>query len=225
MKRNEEIMKELSSISQVVADIPFRANLSVPDDYFDLLSSQTLLHVAGQSNTFSIPENYFNDLPLQMMQKIASHKGQQMPYQLPDNYFDTVGVQVMDKLKQEQKDRTIIRLFTRWSIAAALTGLLGWGLISIYQSAFQENMLPAELAEAHKIIQQQSFEKELDLLDEKTVVNYLNQTGHDLESALVASFTEEYNNLPNAEDYMLDESTLNNYLDKANIFEFNNTKN
>lgn len=225
MKRNEEIMQELSSISPLVADIPIRSTLSVPDDYFDVVSSQTLLLIAGRSNTFTIPENYFNDLPLQIVQKSASFTGQQMPYQLPDNYFDTVGVQIMDKLKQEQKDRTIIRLFTRWSIAAALTGLLGWGLISIYQSSFQENRLPAELAEAHKIMQQQSFEKELDLLDETTVVNYLNQTGHDLESALVASFTDEYNNLPNAEDYMLDESTLNNYLDKANIFEFNNTKN
>jgi hypothetical protein len=228
MKRKEEILQELAGISQIVADIPFLPTYTLPEHYFDNYSIHQLLQIAKQPATFTVPDNYFNELPHQIAQLIKADSlpnHQPLPYQVPENYFDNVSTQVLDKINKKRKQGMVIRHMTRWSMAAVLVGLLGWGLISLMGWFHPDNTLPAELAQAQKIIQLHSFEKELDLLDEHTVVDYLQQTGHDVESAMVASLTDEDNSLPNAEDYFLDASTLNKYLDKENMTEFNTSNN
>jgi hypothetical protein len=56
-----------------------------------------------------------------------------------------------------------------------------------------------------------SFDKEFSSVSDDAIVSFLESKGQDVEAALVASLTDE-KNLPEADDYIINENTLDQVL-------------
>ena len=190
MKKKEEIVSELKNISTIVSEAAVQQPFSVSDDYFETLSSQVLIRIADEKSSQIVPENYFDDLAPKIIQQIQTgHSGGRM-----------------------------ISMISKMAIAAAFAGLIGFALVRYLNNKADNEFAQEKWSSAQSIISNRSFDEELNKLDEESLLYYLDATGHDVQSAMVASLTEE-NNLPDPEEYIFDESTLSNYLHQNNLDE------
>jgi hypothetical protein len=69
----------------------------------------------------------------------------------------------------------------------------------------------ALMSEADHIIKTNSFDKEFSSVSDAAIVSFLESKGQDVEAALVASLTDD-KNLPDADDYLINENTLDEVL-------------
>jgi hypothetical protein len=101
MKPENEIKNELLELQSTMAEMPSKLPFSVPDDYFKDLPKATLQHV-----------------------KAFESLSEENTYALPDNYFETLPAKVLASAKQAKKPTTIIAILgwqsktIRWSAAA-----------------------------------------------------------------------------------------------------------
>ena len=222
MIQNENIQEELLTISEVVANIPKCNVFEVPKGYFDHAQSEVLIKCI-ESPIFETPENYFELLPEIILDKIKNEDSpeteshilsntiKQNPYQVPNAYFETLSGNILQALKTPAKVISISKNHI-WIklVAAVIVGLIGFTIIINLPKKQDEGISLIE-KEAKKIILNNSFESEFEKINEKEVENYLEENGHDVNAALVASLTEDEISLEN-DDLLYDEEAVDNYL-------------
>lgn len=148
----------------------------------------------GNANVFTVPRGYFEQLPQSIQQKKAA------PARL---------------VKMGMRTRLM-----KYAAAAVITGLLASAGIWIYNSKMSSGTSPqlkALMAEAKQINKTDSFDKELNSIGDAEIVNYLSSKGQDVDAALVASLADDEKKLPDAADYIIDESTLDNMLKELEL--------
>jgi len=222
MNQNEKIQEELLTISKVVANIPKCNVFEVPEGYFDHAQSEVLIKCID-SPVFETPEHYFEQLPeifLDTIKNVDSAENEnlilstqekQNPYQIPNNYFETLPENILQAVKTPAKVISISKNNNWLKLAAAvIVGLIGFAIIINLPKKQDEGISVIE-KEAKKIILNKSFESEFEQIDEKEMANYLEENGHDVNAALVASLNEDEISLDN-EDILYDEEAVDNYL-------------
>ena len=237
MHQNVTIQNELLAISKVVAGISDINVYSAPENYFEDFSSDFFNQLNENAQT-DIPADYFKNLPEIILQKINLELENQNEiesgsilfqieksnnYTLPEKYFDTLPASVLTKVKSTDKVFILSKrtLFIKYTAAAALLFLLGISLFAIIN--YKKSETPAIVSsstimqEANRILLNNTFEKEMENVNDNDVVDYLEENGHDVDAALVASLEDE-KSLPEEEDYFFDEKTLDNYLRTQNIY-------
>lgn len=115
--------------------------------------SAALSEVKDQ-NPFSIPEGYFESLPLIISQKL-------------DN-------QGSAKIVSMSSHRSVLR----YAVAAVLTGLLGLGIFSRFSNSIPDNQINLAMNEnvmknAESIIKKDNFDEVLATLKDEDIVKYL----------------------------------------------------
>ena len=70
-------------------------------------------------------------------------------------------------------------------------------------------------------LQFENVDQELASISDAEIVKFLEETGTDVKAAIVANSTDE-NELPSQEDYLLDDQTLDKYLNSINVDELKN---
>jgi hypothetical protein len=222
MIQNKNIQEELLTISEVVANIPKSNVFEVPEGYFDLAQSEVLIKCT-ESPVFETPENYFEQLPEIILDKIKnadsaekethilSTQEKQHPYTIPNNYFETLPENILQAVKTPAKVVSISKNYIWIKLAAAvIVGLIGFAII-INLPKKQDEGISAIEKEAKKIILNKSFESEFEQIDEKEMANYLEENGHDVNAALVASLNEDEISLDN-DELIFDEEAVDHYL-------------
>ena len=224
MIQNKNIQEELLTISEVVANIPKCNVFEVPEGYFDHAQSEVLIKCI-ESRVFETPENYFEQLPEIILDKIKnadsaekethilSTQEKQHPYTIPNNYFETLPENILQAVKTPAKVVSISKNHI-WIklIAAVIVGLIGFAILINLPKKQDEGISLIE-KEAKKIISNKSFETEFEQIDEKEITNYLEENGHDVNAALVASLTEDEIILEN-DELLIDEEATDNYLNQ-----------
>jgi hypothetical protein len=224
MNQNENIQEELLTISEVVANITKCNVFEVPEGYFSDASAEVLIKCAD-SPVYQTVENYFELLPEIILDKIKnteslenetiilSYQEKQNPYTIPNNYFETLPENILQAVKAPAKVISISKN-NIWIklVAAVIVGLIGFTIIINLPKKQDEGISLIE-KEAQKIILNKSFETEFEQIDEKEITNYLEENGHDVNAALVASLTEEEIILEN-DELLIDEEATNNYLNQ-----------
>jgi hypothetical protein len=224
MNQNEKIQEELLTISKVVANIPKCNVFEVPEGYFDHAQSEVLIKCID-SPVFETPENYFEQLPEIILDKIKnadsaekethilSTQEIQHPYTIPNNYFETLPENILQAVKTPAKVVSISKNHI-WIklIAAVIVGLIGFAILINLPKKQDEGISLIE-KEAKKIILNKSFETEFEQINDKEIANYLEENGHDVNAALVASLTEEEILLEN-DELLIDEEVTDNYLNQ-----------
>lgn len=206
MVRNQKIQDELIEISSFVANIPFVNVYSFPSDYFDYLSNEITNDLFKETN---------GDLQLHEIKEKNT-------YQIPNGYFDTFSDNVINTIKTKDKIRVLKSRplgYFRIALAACFISLLGFFIYKFFPEK-QNNGLDQNTAllikEANLIINNGSFEDEINDVDEKDLVKYLQDVGQDVDAALIASLDDE-TQLNDKEIYLYDGETLTKYMNELNI--------
>jgi ribosomal protein L12E/L44/L45/RPP1/RPP2 len=232
MKQNAEILNELKELSTVVADVPKVNVYSVSDNYFEQMHTEVMTTITSE-NKYAVPAGYFENLTASILQKVKANDvaeelqsisatvaaiGNKNVYEVPAKYFENLNYNTAKK--QEAKVIPITKGLSKvvkLAAAAVVTGLLGFGIFTYVQKAdITKEQTASLLKEANKIISTNSFEKDFATLTDADLEKYLEQSGENVEAAMVATTAEEAE-LPEVTDYYLDENTLNNFLEENNI--------
>jgi hypothetical protein len=210
----EEILQELLEVSPAIAK-PIRNNVySVPLNYFDSLAGNIMTfvknNIAGHSFIqpievpFGIPENYFSELPTQIL--AAIHKDTQMSeveielqeiapllntinkemvYTVPDQYFSLliVTVSTIEKITKLRVVKSTKHAF-KYAMAAAVTGIIA---VSTYLIAPQISKVlnPSENTSSINIAAKIKTVPDTDIID------YLDKNTFGPEVLSLQSLTDE----------------------------------
>jgi hypothetical protein len=111
MEHNLNIREEMLLVSPTVAAIGVGMPYSLPDGYFDTLPVELLLKTAPK-NSMAVPENYFETLPVEMLLKA---NGKPAIAHVPAGYFDRFADNMLAKvraLEAEEPELELSPLFT-----------------------------------------------------------------------------------------------------------------
>lgn len=202
----------------------------------------TLLQSVQNTNPFKVPPQYFENLSAIILDKIkASQKDIAMEeleegspllrsvqhiniFDLPQGYFDTVSVDVLNAVKASPAKvvgMPKLRLFTKYAAAAIITGAMALGAYKYIDKPAAVNIEPVAVAAAkidstiqqEKGMNEQQFNEALNNLTKEDITSYLEKNVSEEDMSLLISNVGEIG-LPEKDDYLLNEKTLNNYLDK-----------
>ena len=210
-----------TSVSTLLQSIQHSNQFEVPNGYFESLSSVILDKINEKTvnsatdelkllsplllsikhiNTFEVPEGYFNDVPANVFHLASS-----------------IPAKVVSMTKSGSNRRK--RLMVRYAAAAVITGAMALGVYKYTEKPATVNSIPAvnfvkldPSIEKGKVMNEQQFNEALDNLTKEDITSYLEKNGSDDDISLLSSSVED--NFPNKEDYLLDDKTLENYLDK-----------
>ncbi|MEP6713020.1 MAG: hypothetical protein ABJA37_11410 [Ferruginibacter sp.] len=208
------VLSAISADNNIIFSSIEKQSLSVPEGYFDGLADAILNKIKGQSG---------NTAPGEMghLSPTIFAIGNKNIFTVPENYFENNTSEIISNIPKpamlvEMKKRSFI---FKYAAAAVVSGIIGLTVLSLFNNKNDTSnpLLPqAAMAQAGEIIKNNSFEKELNNVSDKDIQQYLEQHGQDVNAALVASVTDD-NNLPNPEDYITDDKTLDDYLNKINL--------
>lgn len=244
MKHSVEILNELSQISPLLAGMEKTNLFSVPEGYFNNLPSDILRQLkTNRSISFSgleetlltVPEGYFENLSNDILNKIKSLEKNSTPveikelspllfslhaknvFQVPHGYFDQLSDAIFHKINRPQaKVVSIKQRNTVWKIAVAamITGVIAVSSLWISQKPIDTTGLAfKDVPVITKYNNEAQINEGIAKLSDDDIIKYLQVTGNDTDNeSLTASIEEK--ELPAQQDYLLDEKTLQNYLDK-----------
>ncbi|HXR84500.1 MAG TPA: hypothetical protein VN722_09345 [Hanamia sp.] len=239
MEKQTEITDELKDVSPTLASMEKVNVFQIPEDYFSDFDAKilTTIFLQDKKNNFQkVPEGYFNSLSDNILSKIKSENSEtpseeikaispalhylkeEKVFDVPENYFDNLSDRILKKIKPP-KTKVISfssRKWWRYAAAAVVTGVVAISSLQI----FNHNSNPVttdkaimQLASQYKTPAQ--IDKGIASLNDEEIVNYLEKNGTILDEETISKNVDT-TALPSEDDYLLDENTLNNYLNEIN---------
>ncbi|MEP7143951.1 MAG: hypothetical protein ABI707_13810 [Ferruginibacter sp.] len=219
IKAGETARDEISNLSPLLYDIQNKNVFEAPAGYFECLHEvitgkvtagakeelkeiSPLLYGIQSKTVFELPEGYFASLPGNIIKKVKPQ---------------TAKVISMPKRS----------LFIKYAVAAMITGVTALGLYKLIdkrnQGVITENSVAALDAsiEKGKTMNDVQFNEALQNLNGTDIANYLENNGDIADVAALRNNLEDIN-LPSQEDYLLDETTLDNFLKEIEKTSLNN---
>lgn len=204
-----EVELETHGISSLVAEIGRKNVYSVPAGYFEVLS-QNLLAQRANGLSDEVTEETRN------ISELVAGISKKNVFTVPGGYFNGLAEQISAKLHVPAKVISMKSHFSafRYAAAAVITGLVGLSIFFMLNKnsdTTTSGQTAALLSEANQIIKTNSFDKEFSSVSDAAIVSFLESKGQDVEAALVASLADD-KNLPEADDYLINENTLDEVL-------------
>ncbi|MFN8249391.1 MAG: hypothetical protein U0T68_10600 [Ferruginibacter sp.] len=247
-----DVLQTVQHFSSAEKAIP---GFAVPEGYFEGLAGSIMnrikteiseesgvLQALRSAETYTVPDGYFDALPGRIISRIQTEKEEGSvllepvkhinPYRVPAGYFEELSGEISRRLTEQQPAKVIIMQkrssFFRYAAAAVITGLMGLSIISLLNNR-QNTEKPSiamtdVITDANKMLKEGDLEKQFSSLSDTDIVNYLEENGEDVNAALVASVSED-KNLPDEEEYIFDDKTLDNLLNELNIKDNKTTTN
>ena len=245
MKLSKEISEELANISSLLAGIEKKNIFSVPEGYFDELSINILKNIGtgfseSKSDRLSVPEGYFENLSSSILNKIRSLTEtpeqelralspmlysiqNENVFQVPAGYFANLQDSILNKVNPKQEAK-VIQLKKRdsvWKYAAAavVTAVIGLSSLMIFNASpnstiSTDESISSALQTASQYKNEQQINAAIETLPNDDVIKYLEKSGYDVDNETLATSVDE-KALPATQDYLLDEKTLDTYLDNS----------
>jgi hypothetical protein len=238
MLERENILNELNAISPLVASVP-RVNVyRVDENYFDGIRAELQARIIASNfitpqNYFDVPDGYFENLPTNILAKIKAQEdnvvftemqelsptiasiGNKNVYTVPQGYFEQIAMPPMAPAKVVKMGG---RSIFKYAAAAVIVGLLGFGTMKFIATTKTNNETLAVVKQADEILKTNSFDATFASVSDKDIEKYLSQNGEDVNAAMVAASMDDDNTtLPDADDYLLDDKTLDNFLNDNNL--------
>lgn len=239
MFNNAMIYNELKELNSLLANISNKNIFRVPDHYFDSLSADILhgiynkdLNLGTPVLNSQVPEGYFDGLAGQIMNKIKANNispgdsnllnsiGNRNIFKVPANYFENVATNILQEISSPPEKVIVLsprNSFFKYAVAAAVTGIIGLSLFSIFNKKNESKHSSAfsfiSPDKVNEILQNNNFDQVMESLGEDEIINYLKSEGEDVNTALVASLTDEQT-LPKEDAYFIDEKVLDNFLNE-----------
>ncbi len=207
-----EVLEEMNQLSSTIAGIGNTNVYSVPPAYFQQLDNNILQHINANSNEVLDELN-------QLSPTLASI-GNKNVYTAPQGYLEALQFKNADAPVVKMQVQSKMRSFFKYAVAAVVTGLLGISVYTFVNKPLKPDAptiaLNKVMKQADEIIKTNSFDATLESISDKELEKYLTDNGEDVNASLVAATAEEVQ-LPDAADYILDEKTLDNFLNENNL--------
>jgi hypothetical protein len=183
-------------------------------------------------NPFEAPVHYFQEFPLDVTARLEEDivpaalqgKNKMQPFEIPAGYFEQLADAIQDKVKEANAAKVIAmpkrsNAIFKYAAAAVFTGLVA---IGVYKYAGNKEQIAAvngsEIATNEQPVpvnnkmDDKKFEETLNNLNEDDIVKYLEKNGSENDMAVLTSSIDE-TSLPNEEDYLTDDATLDKFLE------------
>ena len=193
--------------------VPVQPFNDVPSGYFEHLSDNILQKVKSGSVAPNMPETTSDILaPVRHMNV----------FEIPAGYFDQLATSILKKVTSGNTGKLVPfnsrKRIIQFAAAAMITGLIALGIYSVNNhqvingtnSALTAATLDPSI-ESGKKMNDQEFTDKMNNLSEDDIAKYIEKNGDETDLAALSSGIEE-NNLPQQEEYLTDEKTLENYL-------------
>jgi hypothetical protein len=238
MLERENILNELHAMSPLVASVP-RVNVyRVDENYFDGIRAELQARIIASNfiapqNNSDVPDGYFENLPISILAKIKAQEnnavfaeieelsptiagiGNKNVYTVPQGYFEQLA---MTKTTTAKVVKMGSRSIFKYAAAAVVVGLLGFGAMKFIANTKANSEALAVVKQADEILKTNSFDATFASVSDKEIEKYLSQNGEDVHAAMVAASMDDGNTtLPDADDYLLDDKTLDNFLNDNNL--------
>ncbi len=248
MENKIDILNELRELSPTLAAISKVNVFTVPEGYFEYLSDDILQGINIENGLSGnnvvtlqadVPTGYFDGLANSILNKIKAQDNEDASteiralspmlysiqnenvFEAPRGYFTNLTEEVLDKVKPQPKVVKMQRRsssFFKYAVAAVFTGIMALGVFNFKGSSTNDVVLPDYVSAGLKV---ENIDLELAKISNDDIIKYLEESGTDVKAALVANSTDE-NELPSQEDYLLDEKTLDKYLNSINLDDLKN---
>ncbi|MBK8493868.1 MAG: hypothetical protein IPL50_01870 [Chitinophagaceae bacterium] len=243
MKNNPDILNELKELSPVLAAIEKTNVFTVPDGYFEHLGAGIMMGIENESGSGNkantvladagVPDGYFDSLATAILSKVKAMDGDdaaaeiralspmlysiqdEKVFEVPAGYFEDLSEIILQKVKPQP---AVIKMqrrsssFLKYAAAAVFTGVMALGVFK-FTGNNTETALP-DYVTAGLLVQ--DVDGELAKIADDEIVKFLEASGTDVKAAFVVNSIDE-NELPSEEDYLLDDKTLDKYLNSINI--------
>ena len=244
MLANNDILLELQDLSPTVAEISNKNIFSVPQGYFETLSDKIVENSKGEliihakAPVFQVPEGYFENLSSLILDKITTDDAEEeiklhapllfsikqaQTYNAPAEYFNELPINLLKKVKASTVKVINISIFKKvfkYAAAAVIVGAISLGIYKytpfINKNAATSYATLTPAIEKGKLMNEQQFNEELNVLSNHDISTYLEKNGSEDDIALITPDIKE-NAIPNKDDYFLNVKTLDNYLDSIDL--------
>ena len=200
-----------------------------------------LLHAVRNKNVFKVPQGYFEQLnqaivdrinnlsakeELQLLSPLLYDVQHKNVFEVPADYFNNLTGAIKGGHPEKAKLVNMRSRFIKYAAAAAMVGAIAFGLYkytdkpSNFSKDSRVASIDASIQKGRKMNDKQ-FEEALKNLSAADVTSYLADHGDITDLATLGNTIDE-TLLPSQEDYLLDDKTLDNYLDRIETTTLNN---
>lgn len=205
---------ELQTLSPALYGIQNKNVFEVPLGYFESLGDMIFAKIHNHANITAAQE-------LRTLSPMLYSVQNENVFEVPKGYFAELPGDILTKVKPAKlvTMRRRSSSFIKYAVAAAFTGMMALGIFKFTGTQVQSfRALPNYVVDGLK---PHDIDQELANVSDVEIEKYLESTGTDVKSALVANSVDE-STLPSQDDYLLDEKTLDNYLNSINANDLKN---
>jgi hypothetical protein len=211
----ESAEEELRNLSSILYSLKGKNIFTVPAGYFDNLCD-TILAKVKAIYPESAEEELRNFSPM-----LYSLKGENV-LTVPAGYFESLAENVTEKLMPAPAKVVTMKRRTSWLkyvAAAIVTGIITITSFQLFKGSSHNDStgfassLPGYFKASFQYKTEADLNEGIAKLDDADIAKYLEKNGNVLDNELLINNTDE-TGLPNSTDYLNDENTLNEYLDK-----------
>ena len=209
IKGDQNAKEEIRSLSPMLSDLQHKQVFELPTGYFDQLASAI----------FDSAQNSSSKNELKKIAPVLYDIQSKNIFDVPADYFTGLSNSILQKTKAPSA--RVRTLFIRYAAAAILTGVIFLGALQYMgqqpsaKTLANTNVVLDESIEKGKNMNDQQFKEALEKLSKLDIANYLEKNG-DISDVAVLGNNMDDSNLPSQDDYLLDETTLDNFLKKIN---------
>jgi len=214
MARINTVEEELKTLSPMLQSIQSKNIFEVPVGYFDGLTDNIMSKINVGANETAAEE-------LRTLSPMLYSIQNENVFEVPKGYFAELADDILSRVKPAKLVTMRKRgySFMKYAVAAAFTGMMALGVFKFTGNKVDSSKeLPNYVLDGLK---PHDVDKELATVSDADITKYLESTGTDVKTALVASSIDD-NVLPSQEDYLLDDKALDNYLNSINVNDLKN---
>ena len=219
----DNFQEELANLSPLLFSLKNKNVFTVPHNYFEVTSSAILAKLKNNNIDNS-------DEELKTLSPLLRSLKKENVFSFPDNYFESFADNVYKTLTpQSAKVVTINSKKSWWKYAAAaiVTGVIAVSSLLVFNTSSPKNSnVTAALPDYIKTSFQYKTEDDLNAgiakLSDADIIKYLEKNGNAMDNELLINNTD-VSEMPSQSDYLTDENTLNEYLDKIDAESDNKT--
>ncbi len=216
---SETAGEELQNVSPILLSLKKKNVLKVPASYFESLSTNILAKIKGL-----YPDTA--DEELQNISPVLFSLKKENVFKVPEGYFEQFAGRVISKLKLSTAKVIVMKPRSSWmkiAAAAVVTGAIAISSLNIFNRpsnqddpqsvAVASTAAPSYVKKSFQFKTEQDVDAGIAKLSDDDIIKYLEKNGNVMDNDLLMKNTD-VSELPSQADYLLDENTLNSYLDK-----------
>ena len=210
--------EELRNLSSLLYSLRNENVFKVPDGYFDSLNEDILAKNEGLHAETADAES-------RNLSPILYSLRSENVFTVPGGYFENLAIDIIKRTKPAEAKIVTMKSRSSWlkiAAAAVVTGIIAISSLQIFNNSKPDipetfitasTEIPDYIKESFQFKTEQQLDEGIAKLSDDDIIKYLEKNGNVMDNDILLNNTD-VTGLPSQHDYLIDENTLNLYLDK-----------